>query len=261
LVTVAHWKNGLRRVLYPAYEARVVRRLPADRLPKHVGVMLDGNRRWARAVGRDAAHGHRAGAANISPLLQWCDELGIEVVTLWLLSTDNLNRPPSELEPLLGIIEEAVSDLSAERRWRLNPVGALDLLPAETAHRLKEAADDTRDVDGLIVNIAVGYGGRREIADAVRSLLQDHASRGTSIEELAEILDVEHIAEHLYTKGQPDPDLVIRTSGEQRLGGFLLWQSAHSEFYFCEAYWPDFRRVDFLRAVRAYAERERRFGS
>jgi short-chain Z-isoprenyl diphosphate synthase len=258
---VADWKRGLRRVLYPAYEARVVRRLPADRLPKHVGVMLDGNRRWAKAVGQDAAHGHRAGAANISPLLQWCEELGVEVVTLWLLSTDNLNRPAAELSELLGIIEEAVSDLASEQRWRLHPVGALDLLPAGTARRLKEASEQTRDVDGLIVNIAVGYGGRREIADAVRSLLSDHASRGTSIEELADTLDVEHIAEHLYTKGQPDPDLVIRTSGEQRLGGFLLWQSAHSEFYFCEAYWPDFRRVDFLRAVRAYAERERRFGA
>jgi short-chain Z-isoprenyl diphosphate synthase len=183
------------------------------------------------------------------------------VVTLWLLSTDNLNRPPEQLTGLLGIIEDAVDGLAAQRRWRLHPVGALDLLPAETARRLKEAADSTRDVDGMLVNIAVGYGGRREIADAVRSLLQEHASRGTTIEELAEILDVEHIADHLYTKGQPDPDLVIRTSGEQRLGGFLLWQSAHSEFYFCDAYWPDFRKVDFLRAVRAYAQRERRFGT
>jgi len=258
---VAGWKSVVRRALYPAYEARIRRRLPADRIPQHVGVMLDGNRRWARAVGRDAAHGHRAGAANISPLLDWCEELGVRVVTLWLLSTDNLNRPSDELRDLLAIIEEAVTDLAGERRWRLNPVGALDLLPDETARRLKEAADETRDVEGITVNVAIGYGGRREIADAVRSLLQEHASRGTSIEELAEILDVEHIAEHLYTRGQPDPDLVIRTSGEQRLGGFLLWQSAHSEFYFCEAYWPDFRRVDFLRAVRAYAERERRFGA
>ena len=257
---VADWKSGIRKVLYPAYEARLARRLPADRLPKHVGVMLDGNRRWARAVGEDAAHGHRAGAANISPLLDWCEEVGVEVVTLWLLSTDNLNRPRGELGPLLAIIEEVVADLAAARRWRLHPVGALDLLPAGTGERLKDAADATRDVDGLIVNVAVGYGGRREIADAVRSLLQEHASQGTSIEQLAEIIDVEHIAEHLYTQGQPDPDQVIRTSGEQRLGGFLLWQSAHSEFYFCEAYWPDFRRVDFLRALRAYAERERRFG-
>ncbi|MBC9734915.1 isoprenyl transferase [Nocardioides marmotae] len=258
---MADWKRGLRRVLYPAYEARMLRRLSTEQLPKHVGVMLDGNRRWARAVGRDTAHGHRAGAANIEPLLGWCDEVGIEVVTLWLLSTDNLNRPAAELAPLLEIIEEAVASLAAQRRWRLHPVGALDLLPARTAERLKAAAEATRDVDGMLVNIAVGYGGRREIADAVRSLLQEHAERGTSLEELAEQLDVEHIADHLYTKGQPDPDLVIRTSGEQRLGGFLLWQSAKSEFYFCEAYWPDFRRVDFLRAIRAYAQRERRFGA
>ena len=259
-VPVADWKRGLRRLLYPAYEARMLRRMPAN-LPKHVGVMLDGNRRWARSVGRDSAHGHRAGAANIEPLLGWCDEVGIEVVTLWLLSTDNLNRPDEELLPLLGIIEDAVDALAEQRRWRLHPVGALDLLPSSTAARLKAAAEATRDVDGMLVNVAVPYGGRREIADAVRSLLAEHAARGTSLEELAQSLDVEHIAEHLYTAGQPDPDLVIRTSGEQRLGGFLLWQSAKSEFYFCEAYWPDFRRVDFLRAMRAYGQRERRFGA
>ena len=239
----------------------MLRRMPSDNLPKHIGVMLDGNRRWARAVGRDTAHGHRAGAANIEPLLGWCDEVGTEVVTLWLLSTDNLNRPERELGPLLDIIADAVDSLAVQRRWRLHPVGALDLLPAAVAQRLKAAEEATRDVDGMLVNIAVGYGGRREIADAVRSMLLEAAERGTSVEELAVMIDVESIAQHLYTRGQPDPDLVIRTSGEQRLGGFLLWQSAKSEFYFCEAYWPDFRRVDFLRAVRAYSQRERRFGS
>ena len=253
-------RDLVKGVVYPAYEARLVRRLPVERLPQHVGVMLDGNRRWARAVGADAAAGHRAGAANISPFLGWCEELGIEVVTLWLLSTDNLNRGETELVELLRIIEDVVSELAEVGRWRLNPVGALDLLPDTTAAVLKEAAAATREVDGVLVNIAVGYGGRREIADAVRSLLQSHAEQGTSLEELAGALDVEHIAEHLYTKGQPDPDLVIRTSGEQRLGGFLLWQSTHSEFYFCEAYWPAFRRVDFLRAMRAYAARHRRYG-
>jgi short-chain Z-isoprenyl diphosphate synthase len=258
---VANWKDAVRRVLYPAYEARVVKFLPADRLPQHIGVMLDGNRRWAKAVGQESAAGHRAGADNIEPFLGWCDEVGIKVVTLWLLSTDNLNREPEELEPLLKIIEDVVASLAEQRRWRIHPVGALDLLPAATAQKLKEADEATRDVKGLLVNVAVGYGGRREIADAVRSLLAEHAAKGTSLEELAQIIDPEHIAEHLYTKGQPDPDLVIRTSGEQRLGGFLLWQSAKSEFYFCEALWPDFRRVDFLRALRAYAERERRFGS
>ncbi len=140
-------------------------------------------------------------------------------------------------------------------------MGELDLQQAHTANLLKESAEANAEIDGSLVNVAVGYGGRREVVDAVRSLLADHASQGTSLDELAQLIDVDHIAEHLYTKGQPDPDLVIRTSGEQRLSGFLLWQSAHSEFYFCEAFWPDFRRIDFLRAVRAYAERNRRFGT
>lgn len=230
--------------------------------PRHVGVMCDGNRRWARASGmRDVSHGYQRGADKIEDLLHWCAETGIEIVTLWLLSTDNMSRPPSELGPLLGIIEQVADDLSAEGKpWRLRMVGALDLLPPETAHVLKAAEERTVDRPGATVNIAVGYGGRREIADAVRSLLLEHADRGTTIEELAEVLDIDHIAEHLYTRGQPDPDLVIRTSGEQRLSGFLLWQSVHSEFYFCDAYWPDFRRVDFLRALRDYAARHRRFG-
>jgi short-chain Z-isoprenyl diphosphate synthase len=176
------------------------------------------------------------------------------------LSTDNLNRPEDELVPLLGIIEEAVASLVDQGRWRIHPVGALNLLPAATAERLRAAEEATRDIDGLLVNVAVGYGGRHEIADAVRSLISEHATKGTSLEDLANLITVEHIADHLYTKGQPDPDLVIRTSGEQRLGGFLLWQSAKSEFYFCEAYWPDFRKVDFLRALRAYAQRDRRGG-
>lgn len=252
---------GLLRIpLYRLYERRLERALSNAPKPRHVGVILDGNRRWARLSGLSSPkEGHRAGAEKIFELLDWCDEVGVQVVTLWLLSTDNLARPPEELEPLFEIIENTVRRLCNEGR-RVNPMGALDLLPDHTARVLKEAKEATADRPGLIVNVAVGYGGRREIADAVRSLLQEHASKGASIEELVEVLDVEHIAEHLYTRGQPDPDLVIRTSGEQRLSGFLLWQSAHSEFYFCEAYWPDFRKVDFLRALRSYAARNRRYG-
>lgn len=251
---------GLSELVYGVYGRRLQRRLDPRRIPRHVAVMLDGNRRWARAFGAPMASGHEAGAEKAQEFLGWCDEVDVKVVTLFLLSTDNLHRPESELVPLLAIIEELIDDLAEVGRWRVHPVGALDLLPDRTASVLKEAADRTRDIEGMHVNVAVGYGGRREIADAVRSLLQEHATRGTSIEELAEVLDVEHIAEHLYTKGQPDPDLVIRASGEQRLSGFLLWQSANSEFYFCEALWPDFRRVDFLRALRSYGERERRYG-
>jgi short-chain Z-isoprenyl diphosphate synthase len=253
---------GLRALVYGVYQRHLVASLSPTALPRHIGVILDGNRRWAKASGTDASEGHRAGAAKILEFLGWCDEVGVEMVTLWLLSTDNLvGRSPEELGVLFGISEDVAGQIAATGSWRVHPVGALDLLPAATARRLKELEDASRDVTGLHVNIAIGYGGRREIADAVRSLLQAHAAQGTSIEELAEILDVEHIAEHLYTRGQPDPDLVIRTSGEQRLSGFLLWQSAHSEFWFCEALWPDFRKVDFLRALRQYAQRERRYGA
>jgi short-chain Z-isoprenyl diphosphate synthase len=252
---------GLRDLVYRVYEYRLNAALVGAPVPRHVGVILDGNRRWARAAGEyDVSLGHQRGADKITELLGWCDDAGVEVVTLWLLSTDNLTRPPAELGALMEIIESTVRGLAASGRWQLNLVGALDLLPASTAAALKEAAAGAPST-GLLVNVAVGYGGRREIADAVRSLLIEHANRGASIEEVAAWLDVEHIAEHLYTRGQPDPDLLIRTSGEQRLSGFLLWQSAHSEFYFCDAYWPDFRRIDFLRARRAYAARQRRFGT
>jgi short-chain Z-isoprenyl diphosphate synthase len=253
---------GARDLVYDLYERRLTRKLRGVPVPRHVGVILDGNRRWAKSVGATTKDGHQAGADKIEDLLRWCDEAGVEVVTLWLLSTDNLARADTELQALLRIIENVVVDLAREGNpWTLNIVGALDLLPAETSHALKAAAETTAGRPGAVVNIAVCYGGRQEIADAVRSLLQAHAAQGASIEEVAEFLDVEHIAEHLYTKGQPDPDLIIRTSGEQRLGGFLLWQSARSEFYFCEAYWPAFRHVDFLRALRDFGNRQRRFGT
>jgi short-chain Z-isoprenyl diphosphate synthase len=246
--------------LYGLYERHLAAALPAGAVPRHIGVILDGNRRWAKSLGESASHGHRRGADKIGELLHWSEEVGVEVVTLWMLSTDNLARPADELGDLLQIIEDVVQELAQTGRWRLQVMGALDLLPESTSSLLRDAQSRTAGVVGLHVNVAIGYGGRHEIAAAVRSVLREQMARGTSIEELAKTFDVEHIAEHLYTAGQPDPDLVIRTSGEQRLGGFLLWQSVHTEFYFCEAYWPDFRRVDFLRALRSYAARERRLG-
>jgi short-chain Z-isoprenyl diphosphate synthase len=254
-------RSSIGSLVYDLYERRLLHRLSPDQIPGHIGVMCDGNRRWAKEFGEGVEGGYIAGADKIEEFLSWCDQLHVKLVTLWLLSTDNLARPADEVGPLLRVIEGLVDELSSTGRWRIHPVGALDMLPSATAQRLKAAAEATSDVDGMAVNIAVAYGGRRELADAVRSLLHEHAAQGTTIEELAEFIDVEHIAEHLYTAGQPDPDLVIRTSGEQRMSGFLLWQSAHSEFYFCEAMWPDFRRTDFLRAIRDYAARHRRFGA
>ncbi|HWO60953.1 MAG TPA: isoprenyl transferase [Umezawaea sp.] len=253
----------VRDVMSRVYEYRLNKWLVDKQRPRHVGVVLDGNRRWAKEAGfTDVVHGHRVGARKILDLLGWCTDANVEVVTLWLLSTDNLDRPIEELGPLLDIIADIVDELAEPGNpWQVRHVGALDMLPTETAARLSAAASRTKGRKGLEVNVAVGYGGRQEIADAVRKLLQQHVETGGTIEELAEVLDVDHIAEHLYTSGQPDPDLLIRTSGEQRLSGFMLWQSAHSEFWFCEAYWPAFRRTDFLRALRDYAIRHRRFGA
>ena len=184
-------------------------------------------------------------------------------MTIWLLSTDNLtSRPPEELTPLLGIIVDVAHGLCApERNWRVRVMGALELLPDEISAELRQAEEQTAAKSGITVNIAVGYGGRREIVEAVRSALREAIDHGSQLEDVAETISLEDIANHLYTKGQPDPDLIIRTSGEQRLSGFLLWQTANSEFYFSDVYWPDFRRVDFLRAIREFAQRNRRFGA
>ena len=250
-------------LLYGLYSARLRRQLAEAPRPHHVAMIIDGNRRWARERALEtAAHGHRAGAEKMREFLGWCDALGIRVVTLYLLSADNLvGRSDEELEQLFEIIGDLATDLAAEGDWRIQHVGTTDGLPTELIDRLQEAQRVTAGKTGLHINLAVGYGGRREIADAMRSIVKKHGDEGGTLDALAEILTPELIGDHLYTGGQPDPDLVIRTSGEQRLSDFMLWQSAHSEFYFVEALGPDLREVDFLRALRDFSRRQRRFGS
>ncbi|PQP17352.1 isoprenyl transferase [Rhodococcus opacus] len=251
-----------RGLLYSIYERRLLKRLDGLQHPRHIAVMCDGNRRWARENGfEDVSHGHRMGALKISEMLGWCDAAGIEMATIYLLSTENLRRDPEELDTLLEIITDVVEEISGpDKNWSVKIVGALELLPAEQSRRLRDAAAGTEGRTGTHVNVAIGYGGRQEIADAVQSLLSEKLLAGLSGDALVKSITVDGIDGHLYTSGQPDPDLVIRTSGEQRLSGFLLWQSAYSEIWFTEAYWPEFRRVDFLRALRDYAARHRRFG-
>ena len=248
-------------MLYPVYERRLLRQLDFTQTPHHVGVILDGNRRWARSnFDASPEEGHKAGATKIIELLNWCEEADVTIITLWLLSTDNLNRDPEELDSLLRIIATAIDRLDALGKWEIKPLGALELLPEWLQEKLNDVELRSKGRTKTVVNVAIGYGGRHEIVDAVRHFIKAEAVLGKSPEEIASDLSIDEVSKHLYTAGMPDPELVIRTSGEQRLSGFLLWQSAHSEFYFCEAYWPDFRRVDFLRALRAYAQRHRRFG-
>ena len=255
--------NEGRGPLYRVYINRLRRSLDPDSVPKHVAMMIDGNRRWARQLGFDSpADGHRAGAAKMREFLEWCDEVGVQVVSLYLLSNDNVTKRDSrEIADLIEIIAELADELSRYRDWKVQHGGSTAGLPDGLVAVLDAAQERTKHNPGMHVNLAVGYGGRREIVDAVRSIIVAYDQEGGSLEELAASLTPETIGEHLYTGGQPDPDLVIRTSGEQRLSDFLLWQSAHSEFYFVEALGPDLREVDFLRAIRDYASRNRRFGS
>ncbi|GAA1455880.1 isoprenyl transferase [Williamsia maris] len=248
--------------LYRVYETRLVQLMDPERMPRHIAIICDGNRRWAREAGfEDVSHGHRVGAQKIAEMLRWCTELSIETVTIYLLSTENLQRASEELDALMQIVPDIVDEIAAPGQdWKVHIVGTLDQLPEPVALRLQTAQERTVDNTGMHVNVAVGYGGRQEIVDAVRSLLVDRLESGGDAADLVKAVSVDAIDAHLYTKGQADPDLVIRTSGEQRLSGFLLWQSAYSEIWFTDAYWPEFRRVDFLRALRDYGARSRRFG-
>lgn len=261
---IREWADHLHPagLLYSTYEQRLLAELDRDRLPQHVAVLADGNRRWARlnAPGRPLVVGYTAGARKLTDFVGWCDEVGIKVVTLWVLSTENLTRDSEAVAPLLSVIEDLFTELAVTGRWRVRLVGDASLLPEAMQDALRVGEASCGSSDGMIVNVAIAYGGRHELRDAVRKLLASEAAKGTELGHLAASLEIDDISEHLYTAGQPDPDLIIRTSGEQRLSGFLMWQSAHSEFYFCEALWPDFRRVDFLRALRSYASRERRYG-
>ncbi|WP_430593503.1 polyprenyl diphosphate synthase [Humidisolicoccus flavus] len=245
--------------LYRAYQRRLRNQIEPLVKPRHIAMILDGNRRWAKLNAlASAGHGHRAGAAKMSEFLEWCDDLGVEVVTLYLLSNDNLTgREPAELGDLYEIIAELADGLSRRPGWRIRHVGDSSSLPTQLVSVLHAAEARSATNTKLHVNLAVGYGGRHELIAAMRSIVEKHQG---SLSELAATLTPELIGDHLYTNGQPDPDLVIRTSGEQRLSDFMVWQSAHSEFYFMEALGPDLREVDFLRAVRAFGLRDRRYG-
>jgi len=252
--------------LYSVYNRRLQEKLAKGELPRHVGVILDGNRRFAQ--GRhyeDVSQGHREGAQKIDELLEWCAELQIPIVTLWLFSTDNFQRDSLEVSALLSIIEAKIVQLTYapttyERRYQIRVLGRHDALPVSFRSAIQEVEERTRHHDGAIVNLAIGYGGREEIIDAVGQLVRSRSDSGEALDSIMSAITPADVDQHLYTANLPDPDLIIRTSGEVRLSGFLLWQSAHSEFYFCDANWPDFRKVDFLRALRSYQQRQRRFG-
>lgn len=253
-------------LVYRIYERELDRAIRRGPIPQHVGVILDGNRRFARKAGLSTVtDGHRRGADKVEELIGWCDDLQIPAVTLWALSTDNFRRGPDELKAIFNLIEEKVVAFSEDtsgrpRRRRVRMVGRRELLPQSTQDAIARAEEATAGDGPYELLVAVGYGGREEITDAVRRMLADRIRNGESLEGIASGIEPDEISRYLYAPDIPDPDLIIRTSGELRLSGFLLWQSAYSEYYFCDVFWPEFRRIDFLRAVRSYADRERRRG-
>ena len=254
------------RLLYYLYARRLVRDVGSGPTPRHVGIILDGNRRHGRSVGITTPRElYDLGANKLDEVLEWCAELAIPTVTLWVFSTDNFHRPAAEVSGIFGSIEAKLSALACDpaihrRRVRVRAIGCMGMLPEPVLAAIGAAERATSTYDGIELNIAVAYGGRQEIADAVRNLLSCMAARQATLAEAIEEISPEAIARHLYTAGLPDPDLIIRTSGEVRLSGFLLWQSAHSEFYFTDVLWPAFRKIDFLRAIRSFQQRRRRFG-
>ena len=260
------WREALLRLAYRSYERRLLAQLCDGPMPRHLGIILDGNRRHGRRRGlTDPREVYTLGAQKLDHVLAWGDEIGIRAITLWVCSTDNLERSPDQVLGLLGVIENKLHALAHDeevrrRGVRVAAIGRLDLLPPGTVAAIEEAMRATADHTRMTLTVAVGYGGREEICDAVREFLAEEQRLGTSLHEVIDKVTPDAIGRHLYMAGAPDPDLIIRTSGEVRLSGFLLWQSAYSEFYFADVFWPAFRKIDLLRAVRAFQLRQRRFG-
>ncbi len=256
---------GLSRPLYWLYEKRLLKEVKGGPMPRHLGLILDGNRRYARALGLAPTQGHEFGVQKAYEVLEWCLELGIKTVTVWVFSTENFQRSPEEVEALMRLFVREAERMAEDHRIlehqvQVRLIGRREGFSPEVRAAMERLEARTRRHQGMVLNIAMGYGGREEIVDAVKRLLLEAEEKGLSPKEVAEALTAEEIGKRLYTAGLPDPDFIIRTSGEIRLSGFLLWQSAYSEFYFADVLWPEFRKIDFLRALRSYQARERRFG-
>jgi len=252
--------------IYRIYEARLLSQVRRSAMPQHIGLILDGNRRYARQRNMtDPREIYAAGAEKLDDLLSWCADLTIPAITLWVFSTENFERKPEEVSGILGAVGAKLTQLARDprihrRKVRVRAMGRLELLPSPTLAAVRAAEAATEGYGDMQLIIAAAYGGRQEITDAIQAFLRDQAKCGKTLADTVDLVTPEAIRRYLYAPDLPDPDLIIRTSGEIRLSGFLLWQSAHSEFHFTDVFWPAFRKIDFLRALRAFQQRRRRFG-
>ncbi|MEK7131897.1 MAG: polyprenyl diphosphate synthase [Patescibacteria group bacterium] len=258
-------KKFLKGILTFTYQTRLLEAVKKGEIPKHLGVIVDGNRRHAKKLGLPVTDGHKIGKKTLHSFLDWCDELKIPVVTLWLFSTQNYSRSEEEVKTLMNLILEEVermvndSEMKA-KEIRVKVIGRKELLSDEVRQGLEKLEMSTASRTGRLIQLAISYGGREEIVDAVKGYLEECERNGVSLTEARAGFSEIELAKNLYNATVLDPDFVIRTSGEIRLSGFLLWQSAYSEFYFLDANWPAFRKIDFLRAIRSFQQRSRRFG-
>ncbi len=259
-------KEKIKQPFYAFYLRRLRAKAHTWEHPRHLGIIMDGNRRFARQAGfADTLIGHHRGADKLHEVLAWCAEMEVRVVTVWCFSLDNFQRSAEEVEGLLSLFEAKAREMAEgsqvhENEIRVRFIGRMELLPESLQREIRRVEETTAGYRKQELNIAMAYGGREEIADAFRRYVEEHMARGEKLEDVLSQLDSESLEPHLYTSGQPEPDLILRTSGEVRLSGFLLWQSCHSEYYFTDTNWPAFREIDFLRALRAYHERQRRYG-
>ena len=249
-------------LIYRSYERKLLGDIGKDPVPHHVAVIMDGNRRFADKFGLKSWGGHQKGREKIDDVLDWTLELDIKVFTVYALSTENLHRNDEEVEHLMDIFAQGFLDTAEDPRVHKNKIkvqalGDYHILPERVVKAIELAQERTRDYTNYRFNVAVAYGGREEIIRAIRKIAEDAREGVIKVEDITE----ESFAKYLYTKDIPDPDLILRTSGEERISNFLLWQLAYSELYFTDVYWPGFRKVDFLRAIRSYQKRKRRYGT
>jgi tritrans,polycis-undecaprenyl-diphosphate synthase [geranylgeranyl-diphosphate specific] len=254
-------KMNIPALLYRLYEPLLWSQIKSGPKPHHIGLIVDGNRRFARIQGMASNEGHNAGSEKLEDFLRWCWRLDIRIVTLYGFSTENYNRSHDEVDYLMDLIlrklrEFQVDPVIKREGVRIKVIGRRENLSDEMIEEIDKIERMTVDHDRFLLNIAISYGGRAEIVDAVKKLAGEVVEGKVDVDDI----DEEIFEKYLYTEGMRDPDLIIRTSGEERLSGFLIWQSAYSELYFTEVYWPAFRMIDFWRAIRVYQQRERRFG-
>ena len=249
-------------ILYRIYEWYISRDLKKEKMPKHVAIIMDGNRRYSKIQGNiDVVKGHEVGVDTLEKVLDWSIELGIEIITAYAFSTENFNRSEHEVEGLMNLFVKNFKRLVTHEKIHKNEVkvqvvGRTELLPESVREAIRDAEEATAHYNKRFFNLAIGYDGRLEIIDSFKKIIEDVQAGKITIDDVDEDL----VSKNLYTAGLDDPNLIIRTSGEERLSGFLLWQSSYSELYFCETLWPELRKVDFIRAIRSYQARDRRFG-